>query len=636
MMAEGAQGNGGKDRISQGVTDISDSGQLISYATAGQLAWLQERHPDASQARVAHAAGMGGTPAYAGANLSTALRKHTLTPAQLQKLDEIIGALAPDMDGTGGLCSLALRLSAEPRGRARSNNLITYVPSSWTGRILREPPGGEAGVLLQASALLCAFRATDKMQADSPSGARLRREYAQEIDALVHRLIMISIGPPTSRNYDAQILLGMLASYAFDDQMRGHLDAELRESPLGFRVWRAITKLVMLDAGSRHSRSLEFWVRDLLRNAEALRASSIYPGRGLDLELAITVPATWSPATGHAATEALFKRAGNPAATIRERGTAVMGIWHRAVDLTSAERADIRTRLYELADQLRDPAARPDAAAGMRWVADTLQFVLDQRISVCNEWPPCDELWFGNVQAAADELDECDLPDRLRPGAKNLFRHMLLQNAGVYRRQAIETVVTSCWTEPLVKALRYLLEIEKDESWLRIRALFALSFLQRPDLVEGDLVRGCQDAYANLGLGDDMNQEPPRTRITEMHAALFAVGDCFGVPGAQDRAQRVREELRPIVTSLVTMPVPRAAILHRAVRAAAYLLVFTAQPAEGGAKDLSQELLEQLRSHPDREVASLSRWALSSLFAPDGSMTPLLDVPRRSGRSVQS
>ena len=76
-----------------------------------------------------------------------------------------------------------------------------------------------------------------------------------------------------------------------------------------------------------------------------------------------------------------------------------------------------------------------------------------------------DEQWLRNVHEAARELDRSSLPTHLRPGAKNLFRHMILQNAGVHRRQAIETVVTSGWTEPIARALGSLLRSEQNEAW---------------------------------------------------------------------------------------------------------------------------------------------------------------------------
>src|SRR5205823_5256887 len=162
------------------------------------------------------------------------------------------------------------------------------------------------------------------------------------------------------------ILLGMLASYALDRHVKWLLDSELRASPLGFRVWRAITKLVLLNARSAHTDAPKAWVRRLIGDSEDLRKSSLSPGRSLDLELAI-----------------------------------------------------------------------------------------EQQIPVCNDWPDGGNTWFRNVQVAADQLDRSDdLPEHLRPGAKNLFKHMILQNASVYRRQAIETVVTSGWTEPVATALK--------------------------------------------------------------------------------------------------------------------------------------------------------------------------------------
>jgi hypothetical protein len=86
----------------------------------------------------------------------------------------------------------------------------------------------------------------------------------------------------------------------------------------------------------------------------------------------------------------------------------------------------------------------------------------------------------------------------------------------------------------------------------------------------------------------------------------------------------VRERLRPILTKLADAKGDRAMILRRPARAAAYLLTVTAQPAHVGRTDLSQELLERLRNHPDPVTAKLSRWALSFRFAPGGTIRPLL------------
>src|SRR5580700_4347492 len=571
----------GNERVSPDVTDISSDGQLLSFAAAGQLARLQRRLPDISQGRIAYAAGLGSSVRSAGPVLTTAIKKG-LTDRQLEKLDEIIGACDPDAEGTGGLCSLAVRLSAERRD---SNNLSARIPPGWSRKLLRESPGGETGVLVQASALLSALIAADKMDMAGKSVTSPRDRYTEEMEPLVRRLTLVSVAPPTSRNYDAQVMLGSLASYAFEP-MREHLEMALRFSPMGFRVWRAIAKLVKLNAESSHSESLKAWVQGLIGDSEDLRKLSLYAGRGLDLDLAIAVPAAWSPLGDDWVRQALLERA-------------------------------------------RDPEARTDARAGMRWIAATLEHVIDQRSAVCNQWPDLDEQWLRNVHEAAHELDRSSLPAHLRPGAKNLFRHMILQNAGLHRRQAIETVVTSGWTEPIARALGSLLRSEQNEAWLRIRAQFALSFLQRRDRwVEDQLVRACQQAYRKLRLNETpADTAPPRSHITEMHASLFAIGDCFGVEGAEDRAKSARDALRGILTDLANLDGDRARILRRATRAAAYLLTFTAQPRRGQDKDLSEILLERLAGHPDEVTAQLSRWALDFRFAPDGTIRPLLDAP---------
>lgn len=615
----------GRERVSTDVSDISSVSQLLSYATAGQLAQLQRRWPRISQAMIAHVAGLGGNPRYAGAALSTAIRVGP-TDGQLEKLDEIIGALAPDVDGTGGLCSLALRLSMEGRGKAM-DNLTAHIPASWAGTVLKDPPSDDVGVLVQASALLAAFQATEKMEEAGGSPTNPRDRYAEEMKQLVRRLILISVAPPTSRNYDAQIMLGNLASYAFEP-MRETLDAELRYRPMGFRVWRAVNKLVKL-ARSEHSEALKGWVQQLIGDSEELRKVSLYAGRGLDLDLAITVPAGWSPPGDDWVGRALLTRAHNPEATIRERGTAAMGLWQRAIIDERPDIAETEAELRKLITEFRDPGTRPDAAAGLRWVAATLEQAIEERAAVCNSWPDVDEPWFHHVQEAASELDKARIPAHLLTGTRNLFLHMILQNAGVHRRQAIETVVTSGWNEPVARALGSLLRREQTEAWLRIRAQFALGFLHKRDMsVEDCLTRACQHAWRNLwrteGTADG---PPPRSHVTEMHSSLFAVGDCFGVEGAEERAKSARDSVAGILTDLAGLAGDQALMLRRATRAAAYVLIFTAQPRQPKErKDLSEVLLERLSGHPDEVTARLSRWALSFRFAPDGTIRPLLEA----------
>jgi hypothetical protein len=611
--------------IHQDVTDIRDADQLLRYATAGQLAQLQRQQRDLTHGKIAVGAGLGGTVKNAAPVLATALRKG-LTTRQLRGLDEIIGALAPDLDGTGGLSSLALRLAAAGRARIGESSLAARVPPRWTRKVLTDPPTDEVGVLMQASALLSEFMVAERMGTPSIVTG-IRDRYSKDMELLVRRLILISVAPPTSRNYDAQIMLGMLASYGFEP-MRDRLESQLRYSPMSFRVWRAITKLVMLRADGEQADALRVWVRRLIRDAERLRTRSLYAGRSLDLELAITVPAAWSPPADDWAGDALRARARDNEATIRERGTATMGLWQRALEQGGADLKRAEEDLRGLITEFRAPDYRPDAAAGLRWLAATMEHVIDKGEVVCNDWPDIDEPWFRHVQKAADELDNAGIPAHLLGGTKNLFRHMILQNAGVYRRQALETVVTSGWNEPVARALGSLLQTEKDQAWLRVRVEFALGFLQRPDIwTEADLTDACEHAYKNLRLDEIPNdQRPQRACVTEMHGSLFAVGDCFGVTGAGEHAVTARERLRPILESLAGMTdSPRALILRRPARAAAYLLTATAQPRTSGAgKDLSQELLEKLEHHPDPVTAKLSRWALSFRFAPDGTIRPFL------------
>jgi hypothetical protein len=425
-------------------------------------------------------------------------------------------------------------------------------------------------------------------------------------------------------------MLGTLARYDFE-WMRGCLGKAVRDSPLSFRVWRPITKLVKLSrSGDPNAGELRNWVRQLLRDSGELRKDSLYAGRSHDLELALAVPAEWSPAGADWAGDVLLSRARNEEATIRERGTAAMGLWQRAIeqgrDLEATEE-DLRALITEF----RDPESRPDAAAGLRWVAATLERVIDSGKPVCNGWPEVNDPWFRNVKQAAAELDHCGLPGHLVTGTKNLFLNMILQNAGAYRRHAVETAAVSGWSRQVAEALSFLLKNEQEEAWVRIRAEYALSILQRPNQwVEGDLEKACKVAYKNMQRDTPAGgKAPPRARITEVHMSLFAVGDCFGVPGAEEPAKRIRNNLSPILTEIAGTD---ALMLRRTARAAAYMLIVTAQPRENGEEDLSEVLLKKLSAHSDRVTQKLSSWALSFRFAPDGSIRPLLDAADHGDR----
>lgn len=608
---------GGK-RIAQDVKDISSADELIRYAAAAQLTALTERHPHISQNKVAFAAGLATKPRDAASNLSTALRTK-LTPSVLRRLDEVIGALGPDLAYTGGLASLALRLRAEQRDTMK-RNLTAHVPPSWTGQILDETVPYEFGVLVQASALLSAFVAAEDMDKSGRSVGDVRNHYHSQIGQLVDRLILIAAAPPTPRNIDAQVMLGSLASYAFE-LMQGRLERELRTAPLGFRVWPAITKLVKLSQETgRHAEALKSWVRRILRDAEQLRHYSLYPGRSLDIELATVIPGNWSGHEDDWVGDVLLNRARNANATVRERATAAMRLWERAIREQRPELSATEANLRALIAEFNDPDTRPDAANGMQWAAATLKHVIDENVAVCNSWPEVSKPWLKHVQTAANDLDHLGVPDHLLMGTKNLFLHMILQNAGVYRGQAIETVITGGWNEPVARALGRLLEYEENEAWLRIRALFALGYLQNRDhLVQADLTLACKHAFRNI-----MQAKPARAQVTEMHAALFAVGDCFGATGAAEQARSVREALHAMLVELVDKTLEEQRPLRRIARAAAYMLTITAQPEVNGKKDLSQELLERLAAHQDPVTNRLSEWALSFRFGPGGTIRPLL------------
>jgi hypothetical protein len=626
--------------VAQEVTDIRDTDQLLRYAAAGQLARLLRDRSFLTNELVAQGAGFARAKRTAGQELARAMN-NGLSAKQLIGLDEVIGALAREQggageqDGPGGLSSLALRLFMEQHDRMDVSSLIAHVPPSWTRRLLQEPPADEIAALTQASAVLAAFQTTNKMATEGFSEDAVRDRFSEDLRRLVRRLVAVSGSPPTARNYDAQVLLGLLASYSFDS-MKVLLERELKYSPLGYRVWRAITKLVTLSRLHGHrAEALRVWVRELLEASDELRDRSMYAGRALDMELAIAVSAEWSPpGEGDWVSRLLLRRARNKDVTIRERGAAAMGLWERAVrigDRTTLKQA--REDLGALIEQFRqDPGQRPDCPGGLSWIAATLEQVIESGESVCNDWPAVPDSWYGRVHRAAKELDDQGIPAHLLTGTRNLFLHMILQNAVLYRSLAVETVVTSGWSEPIARALGYLLEHES-EAWVRIRAEAALGLLQRPhdDTTRGHLIRACRRAFENLEV-DRIPQDgrkapegtvPPGALRTELHACLYAVGDCYGAPGAEAWSGAVRDELREVLAELATMKGPRARILRRPARAAAYLLTVTAQPGPGGT-DFSKEALEKLVHHPDPVTSRFSKWALGFRFARDGNVRSLV------------
>ncbi|MGW3248623.1 hypothetical protein [Streptomyces sp. NPDC001070] len=629
----------GEDRVHVRVDDVDDAGQLIRYAVAAQLARLEQY--GISQTAVAKGAGahpskltltLKGRPTAAGGSGAP-------EGEWLRSLDSSIVGLAPDTETLGGLNSLGIRL----RGLEKQDTLIAHLPASWAWEMLQEDAETEFAVLTQASALLSLFIPIGQAQR-SPS--ELRHKYKHiKIQPLVKRLALIGGAPPTSRNVDALVLLGGLTKCAWDKDLADLVGKRLRDSPLGFRLWRAITKLVHLCAADPAAYShVKGWVATLLKDSDELRGSSIYPGRSLDLELAIAIPYAWSRPDGPGpdgqngdwVRKLLLGRARDPKATLRERGTAALGLWQRVLSNNPAHATNpvqgatvgqTERELRELADLFAQPETRPDAAAGMRWVASTLTSVLDAKVPVCNQWPqpePEQDPWFQVVQDATRVLDTQEIPERILGPTKVLFQHMLLQNAGVQRRQATDAILAGGWTDAVIHGLAHVLQEEKKESWLRVRALFAIGYLQcRDDFVARVLVEACREAYRKLTAKD-----PTDAQITEMHGVLFAIGDCFGASfGARDRSKlkSVRSQLSPILEELATGGLtekdPR---LYPVARALVYLLTFTAQDRRAQEKDLAERLLESMSTHPDPLTRAFCHWTLRFRFTHDGKVQSLL------------
>jgi hypothetical protein len=160
----------------------------------------------------------------------------------------------------------------------------------------------------------------------------------------------------------------------------------------------------------------------------------------------------------------------------------------------------------------------------------------------------------------------------------------------------------------------------ESEPWIRIRALFALGFLQHRDRgVEKTLASACQYAYSNL------SSNPTRAQITEMHSALFAIGDCYGASGLEESdMRRVRESVQEVLVSLILGQRTLQDALFPVSRACAYLLTFLILPRNNQREDLAQELLKELCKHPDKTTRDLSAWALINRIDDKGAVKPLV------------
>ncbi|MFG2483483.1 hypothetical protein ACGFSI_12095 [Streptomyces virginiae] len=608
-------------RVDQGIRDIGDADELIAWAAAAQLARLDEDHKISNRA-VARACGMDP------GNLANALHRdhQRLNDERLRQLDEAICALAPELENTGGLTSLSLRL----RGLTDRTSLVAQVPCSWTSEMLLVPPATEFDVLIQASALLTMFMAVDNSKSERDGIRAIRQHYSSQMSKLVDQLIMIGASPPTPRNTDALALVGGLAKYSFETT-KDHLQHALQTMPLGFRMWRTVTALVQLSKTNPGlAGRVSAWVHHLLNEADRLRLVSVYPGRSLELELAIAIPPEWSPPGERDwVHQFLLARARNTTATIRERGTAAHGLWQRMLVYDPAHSSKGKDELGILIQEFQSPEARPDAAAGLQWIAVTLRNVLDNNVAICNDWPTIDQPWLHAVNDAADSLNEEFIPQHIRSGAQALFRHALLQNAGVERREAIDTLVAGGWTESVVNALGNVLTNEKTEAWLRIRALFALGFLQHRDLAAAQiLTTAFHEAFEKITRSD-----PTATpsEISEMHAVLFAMGDCFGAESRSREAHKAREQVKADIANdlrhLVIHGETDASRSFLIARAAAYMLTVTASDRpQRGMLDISEELIRYLSEHQtDATTKRLCDWALNFRFESEtGRVRPLL------------
>lgn len=585
------------------IRSIGGPDDVIRYAVSAQVSQLPE---GTTNAWVANAIKISPT------EFSRKLSPNsdsTFTVEELRRLDQIFVAAAGNRPPSalihvGGTRSLAARVRP-----LDVNTTLAVSPAEWTPDWLADdtPPRTEFELLGQASALLAAFMTPSRASKDT-----LLR-YNRPTRDIARRLILLGGSPPTSRNIDALILLGGLANYAFP-LITENLEHAIRTTPLGFRAWRAVSKLVRTKrpAGDETTRALKAWVFELLTRAESLRANSLYPARSLDLEVAVNIPPDWSLEDDDWVENVLYERTQNPAASLRERGTAMHAIWQRALHGSAAKRQRVKDLLQRIIAE-RGVEPRSEVAAGERWVATTVRQAVDGESPVCDDLPEIDEDWYRAVHRALKGVERSSIPDHLKAGTAKLVEHALLQNAGAERRRAVDTLQTGGYVEPVTRVLASIIA-DSPETWLRIRALFSLGFLKHPSLlVQQALVDACVAAHKRLA------DNPNPSTINELHTALFAVGDCFGT--SPEVAGEVRVLLEPLLRELVkdTSDDPDRALIPRAV---GYLLTVTAQPRTGSTPDLSEELLTDLSHHRDSRTAQLSTWALNFRFA-DGGIRPL-------------
>jgi hypothetical protein len=291
----------------------------------------------------------------------------------------------------------------------------------------------------------------------------------------------------------------------------------------------------------------------------------------------------------------------------------------------------VEQQLRKIIHDFRTSDARAGAEGAMEWLAVTLEHALDSPIPSCSDRPRVGRDWFSAVEEAAGSLDESAIPERLCPATKSLFRHVLLQNGELERRKAIDTLVAGGWQEAISSALEKVLKDVRGESWIRVRALFSLGFLQRRDrAVANMLSTSLNEIYSGITKSDNSMQP---SQISEMHAVLFAIGDCFGADlDLQGGRTRVRNKIEPILREVIfngLVDQPENAALARAV---AYALTFIAQDRRhADSPDFTEELLDHLKCHcTDGVTRRFSDWVLGFRFSETGKVRSLLSSLDRS------
>jgi hypothetical protein len=354
------------------------------------------------------------------------------------------------------------------------------------------------------------------------------------------------------------------------------------------------------------------WVKDQVDEAEARRVRSLFPARSLDLELCIAIPPQWSPPGDRDWVDAaLRRRVVNEAATMRERGTAAHGLWRRALRMDDRDYRDqTEGFLRSLVGQLREEAGRDAGLTGLSWVAETVESNLNRGTAVSGQWPAAGQQYVDRVRAALADLsdDPNYLPPSIREGTKTLVEHALLQNAGVMRRHALDALAVGGWGEAVRPVFSRILNDPDADSWLKCRALFAVSFVQdRSRKMINQIERSCKQAEHALTRAMSEQVAVPRAAVSEMHAALFAAGDCFGVAGGESGAKRLRNSLDTMLDRLLKLSDVPNADLHPVGRAAAYFLAMTLQSGDAEARE---KLTRYRDDHCDRAVRELCSWAL--------------------------